>query len=77
MQKGIQLFHAAERGPALATSRQSGKAETSLRTPNVQFVAMPASVTDDGTKKSVALPAANSAQYFRLRRHEDGVFDHG
>src|SRR6266536_3214451 len=27
-----------------------------------------ASVTDDGTNKSVTVPASNSAQFFRLRR---------
>ncbi len=27
-----------------------------------------ASVSDDGTNKSVTLPATNSAQFFRLRR---------
>jgi hypothetical protein len=32
------------------------------------WIATAASVTDDGTNKWVRLPAANSAQYFRLRR---------
>src|SRR5881397_1710695 len=34
MQEGVQLSRAAGRGPALATSRQSGKAVTSHRTPS-------------------------------------------
>ncbi len=35
MREGVQLSRAAARGPALATSRQSGKAVTSHRTPNL------------------------------------------
>ena len=38
-------------------------------TPNAPagWVATSASITDDGTTKSVTLPATNSAQFFRLR----------
>jgi len=32
------------------------------------WVPTTANVTDDGTNKSVPLPAANSAQFFRLRK---------
>ena len=32
------------------------------------WVTNAASVTDDGTNKSVTLPTTNSAQFFRLRR---------
>ena len=31
----------------------------------------PAGVTDDGTNKSVTIPATNSAQFFRLRRPQN------
>ena len=42
MREGVQLSRAAGRGPALATSRQSGKAVTSHRTPNSRRAAGPA-----------------------------------
>jgi len=32
------------------------------------WVTNTASITDDGTNKSVTLPARNSSQFFRLRR---------
>ena len=32
------------------------------------WVTNSATVTDDGAKKSVTLPATNSSQFFRLRR---------
>ena len=32
------------------------------------WVSTPAMVIDDGTTRSVSLPATNSAQFFRLRR---------
>ena len=37
-------------------------------TPPPSWVTNTASITDDGTNKSVILPATNSAQFFRLRR---------
>ena len=36
--------------------------------PQASWVTNTASVTDDGIKKSVTIPATNSPQYFRLRR---------
>ena len=36
--------------------------------PPATWVTNVASITDDGTNKSVTLPATNSAQFFRLRR---------
>jgi hypothetical protein len=36
--------------------------------PPLNWVPNAASVTDDGTSKSVSIPATNSAQFFRLRR---------
>jgi hypothetical protein len=36
--------------------------------PPASWVTNAASITDDGTNKSVTLPATNSAQFFRLRR---------
>ncbi len=36
--------------------------------PPVSWVTNSASVIDDGTNKSVTLPATNSPQFFRLRR---------
>ena len=36
--------------------------------PPQSWVTNAASITDDGTNKSVTLPATNSAQFFRLRR---------
>ena len=36
--------------------------------PSATWVTNTASITDDGTNKSVTLPATNSAQFFRLRR---------
>ena len=36
--------------------------------PPPSWVTNAASITDDGTNKSVTLPATNSAQFFRLRR---------
>src|SRR5438876_1018340 len=36
--------------------------------PLASWISNAASVTDDGTNKSVTIPATNSAQFFRLRR---------
>jgi hypothetical protein len=36
--------------------------------PPPSWVTNVASITDDGTNKSVTLPATNSAQFFRLHR---------
>ena len=42
--------------------------QSSALTPPPTWLSNTASLTDDGTNKSVTLPATNPAQFFRLRR---------
>jgi hypothetical protein len=69
--------------PALSSLRDGGQvvvswpsADTDIFTlettgtlnPPLTWISPAANLTDDGTNKSVTIPATNSAQFFRLRR---------
>jgi hypothetical protein len=53
--------------PSADTASCTLEQAATLASPS-SWVTNTASVTDDGTNKSVTLPATNSAQFFRLRR---------
>jgi hypothetical protein len=53
--------------PSVGTTGFALEQASTLVAP-ASWVTNTASVTDDGTNKSVAFPATNSPQFFRLRR---------